>query len=125
MVVIVVAPVVGMLAYVLFGETNIGRRRIARFKRAMARLPAFAEIGSHEGEDEAAGVPPDYLPLFRVGQSISGFPAVGGNSGELLGDSDDVIDTHRRRHRRRPAPCPRLLLHLARRHQRPARWSRR
>ena len=52
-VVIVVAPVVGMLAYVLFGETNIGRRRIARFKRAMARLPAFAEIGRHEGEAEA------------------------------------------------------------------------
>ncbi len=32
-----------MLAYVLFGETNIGRRRIARFKRAMERLPAFAD----------------------------------------------------------------------------------
>jgi cardiolipin synthase len=92
-VVIIVAPIFGMLAYVLFGETNIGRRRIARFKRAMERLPAYSQIGSHEGEDEAAGVPPDYVPLFRVGQSISGFPAVGGNSGRLLGDSDDVIDT--------------------------------
>ena len=92
-VVIVVAPVVGMLAYVLFGETNIGRRRIARLKRAMARLPAFAEIGRHEGEAEAeAEVAPRHLPLFRVGQSISGFPVVGGNSGRLLGDSDDVID---------------------------------
>ena len=91
-VVIVVAPVVGMLAYVLFGETNIGRRRIARFKRAMERLPAFAAIGTHEGEGEEAGVPPDLMPLFRVGQSISGFPVVGGNSGKLLGDSDDVID---------------------------------
>ena len=91
-VVIVVAPVVGMLAYVLFGETNIGRRRIARFKRAMERLPAFSAIGTHEGEGEEAGVPPDLMPLFRVGQSISGFPVVGGNSGKLLGDSDDVID---------------------------------
>ncbi len=45
--VIVVAPVVGMLAYMLFGETNIGRRRIARFKRAMERLPAFSQMGSH------------------------------------------------------------------------------
>jgi cardiolipin synthase len=91
-VVIIVAPVVGMLAYVLFGETNIGRRRIARFKRAMERLPAFAAIGTHEGEDEEAGVPPDLMPLFRVGQSISGFPPVGGNRGELLGDSAEVID---------------------------------
>lgn len=91
-VVIIVAPVVGMLAYVLFGETNIGRRRIARFRRAMERLPAFAAIGSHKGEGDEAGVPHDLMPLFRVGQSISGFPAVGGNRGRLLGDSDDVIE---------------------------------
>jgi len=93
-VVIIVAPVVGMLAYVLFGETNIGRRRIARFKRAMARLPSFAAIGRHEGEAEAdADVPQRLRPLFRTGESISGFPVVGGNRGRLLGDSDDVIDT--------------------------------
>ncbi len=90
-VVIVVAPVVGMLAYVLFGETNIGRRRIARFKRAMARLPAFVEIGRQEGDAETK-LAPRHVPLFRVGQSISGFPVVGGNRGRLLGDSDDVID---------------------------------
>lgn len=91
-VVIIVAPVVGMLAYVFFGETNIGRRRIARFKRAMARLPSFAAIGRHEGEAEA-DVPERLRPLFRVGESISSFPVVGGNRGRLLGDSDDVIDT--------------------------------
>ena len=93
-VVIIVAPVVGMLAYLFFGETNIGRRRIARFKRAMERLPSFAAIGRHEGEAEAdANVPAHLKPLFRVGASISGFPAVGGNSGRLLGDSDDVMNT--------------------------------
>jgi cardiolipin synthase A/B len=90
-VVIIVAPVVGMLAYVLFGETNIGSRRIARFKRAMARLPSFAEIGRQEAEAEA-DIEPRYKPMFRVGESISGFPPVGGNRGRLLGDSDDVID---------------------------------
>ena len=31
-VVIIVAPVVGMMAYVLFGEVNIGRGRIARLQ---------------------------------------------------------------------------------------------
>jgi hypothetical protein len=91
-VVIIVAPVVGMLAYVLFGETNIGRRRIARLRAAMERLPPFADIGRHTAENEAASVPQRYLPLFRVGQSISFFPVVDGNRGELLGDSDDVID---------------------------------
>ena len=103
-VVIIVAPVVGMLAYVLFGETNIGRRRIARLRAGAWRgCRAFAEIGRHEGERRGRTIPPRYAPLFRVGQSISGFPAVGGNRGELLGDSDDVIDAHGRRHRRRRA----------------------
>ena len=85
----------------------------------MARLPAFAEIGSHEGEGEEAGVPPDYLPLFRVGQSISGFPAVGGNTRQAPRRQRRRHRPHGRRHRRRRAPRPRLLLHLARRHQRP------
>ena len=90
-VVILVAPVFGMLAYMLFGETNIGRRRIARMRQALARLPAFTEIGRHEAETEE-DIPERYLPIFRVGASISGFPAVTGNRGKLLGDSDDVID---------------------------------
>jgi cardiolipin synthase A/B len=90
-VVIIVAPVVGMIAYVLFGETSIGRRRIARLRQALARLPSFAEIGPHDGEREAQ-VPARYVPLFRVGESISGFPAVGGNSARLLADSDASID---------------------------------
>lgn len=89
-VVIIVAPVFGMLAYVLFGETNIGNRRIARFKRALARLPSFDQIGRHEGEGEAE-VPEHYAPLFKVGESISSFPVVGGNRGELLGTSDEVV----------------------------------
>ena len=100
-VVIIVAPVVGMLAYVLFGETNIGRRRIARFKRAMARLPSFAAIGRHEGEAEAdADVPQRLRPLFRVGQSISGFPVVGGNRGRAARRLRRRDRHDRRRHRR-------------------------
>jgi cardiolipin synthase len=90
-VVILVAPVGGMLAYVLFGETNIGRRRIARLRAALAKLPPFAEVGSHEGEREVE-VREHIAPLFRVGESISGFPAVGGNAGALLADSDAAID---------------------------------
>jgi cardiolipin synthase len=90
-VVIIVAPVIGMVAYVLFGETSIGRRRIARMRRALARLPSFAEIAPHEGEREAE-VPGRYLPLFRVGRSISGFPPVGGNTARILADSDAAID---------------------------------
>ena len=115
--VILVAPVFGMLAYVLFGEANIGRRRIARMQKALARLPSFAAIGRHEAEADAE-IARRHLPLFRVGQSISGFPAVGGNSGKLLGDSDDVIDHMVADIDAARENVARRLLHLARRHQR-------
>lgn len=89
-VVIMVAPVVGMMLYVFFGETNLGRGRIARLRAAMARLPSFSAVATHEGEAEAR-VSPHLLPLFRMGESVSGFPAVGGNAGELMADSDATI----------------------------------
>jgi cardiolipin synthase len=90
-VVILVAPVVGIVAYVLFGETNLGRRRMARLRAAIARLPDFSRLDPEEGK-AAAQVPPQYEPLFRLGRSISGFPLVGGNRGELLADSNAAID---------------------------------
>lgn len=86
---IVTVPVVGIVAYVLFGETNIGRRRIARMREALKRLPSFHDFGHTETRQV---VPERYAPLFRVGHSISGYPAAGGNEGVLLADSDAAID---------------------------------
>lgn len=88
-VVILVVPVLGVLGYLLLGETNIGRRRAARMERAMATLPPAAMV------TEAAGAPaliPDlHLPLFRVGQAVSGYVPVGGNSASLSADSNATI----------------------------------
>src|SRR5262245_59027674 len=36
-------PVVGILAYLLLGETSIGRRRAARLREVLSRLPDVAE----------------------------------------------------------------------------------
>ncbi len=96
-VVIVAVPMLGMAAYVLFGEVNIGRRRIERMRRVLARLDeaggaaAMAPKGG-EGEAGVSGVPPNYTQLFRLGRSISGFPPVGGNRGCLMADSNATID---------------------------------
>lgn len=86
--VIVVTPVVGMVAYVLFGEANIGWRRYQRLKAADEKLPPTDEVG---------GPSPVFLTerltlLFRVGTSISGFEPVPGNRAELLADSNAAID---------------------------------
>src|SRR5919198_1886688 len=88
-VVIIVAPVVGMLAYVLFGDVNIGSRRIARIRAALRRLPSLAETG---GEEEHPDIPGRYAPLFRLGRSISSYPPVGGNRATLIKNSEATID---------------------------------
>src|SRR6266550_5119639 len=42
-VVIVVLPVVGIIAYILLGETNIGRRRVSRMCAVLAAMPDVAK----------------------------------------------------------------------------------
>ena len=85
--IIVVAPLVGMIAYVRVGETNIGRGRTARLRKAFEILPP--PIGTPGVE---AQLPEGTLPLFRAGTSVSGYPPVAGNRAELLESSEAAID---------------------------------
>jgi cardiolipin synthase len=86
--VIMVTPVVGMLAYILFGEPNIGRRRLAKLVAAEDKLPLPETVG-HEAPLE---LPERLAVLFRVGSSISDFEPVAGNRAELMADSNAAID---------------------------------
>ena len=40
-VVVGVLPLLGMLAYLFLGETSIGRRRVARVRAVIGRMPPF------------------------------------------------------------------------------------
>jgi cardiolipin synthase len=91
-VVIAALPVVGIVAYVLFGEVNLGRSRIERTRAALARMPAVWDAPGSNAPALKADVPEHNRHLFRVGRSISGFEPVGGNRGRLLADSDATID---------------------------------
>lgn len=92
-VVIIVAPVVGVVAYILFGDTNVGRGRIARLRDALRRLPSLVEINAADMDGKGQPrVPERYAPLYRVGVSISNYPPVGANRAQLMPDSDTTID---------------------------------
>jgi cardiolipin synthase len=91
-VVIVGLPVIGIVAYALFGEVSIGRRRIARLRGVMERLPAIATVVPEHAANARADVPDRYAHLFKLGHSISGFEPVGGNAARLLADSNAAID---------------------------------
>jgi cardiolipin synthase A/B len=91
-VVIMALPVAGIVAYILLGETNIGRRRIARMHAVLAQLPKVSETAGMDAKNLQADVPPHYAHLFQAGRTVNGFDPVGGNRAQLMPDSNATID---------------------------------
>ena len=91
-VVIVAVPLLGIIAYLLLGETNIGRRRVARARKVLSRLPDVAAAPGWNAPDLQAEVPQRYAHLFQAGKSVNGFDPVGGNRARLMQDSNATID---------------------------------
>src|SRR5450432_331172 len=83
-VMIIALPVLGMVAYLLLGETSIGRRRVRRMREVLKSMPNVADAPGSEAPALQAQIPERYAHLFRVGQSVNGFEPVGGNRGRLL-----------------------------------------
>jgi cardiolipin synthase A/B len=92
-VVIMALPVLGIVAYILLGETNIGQRRVARMQAVIASLPNVADAPGMDKENVPADVPKRYAHLFQVGKTVNGFDPVGGNRARLMADSNAAIDT--------------------------------
>ncbi len=92
LVVVLALPVVGIIAYLMLGETHIGRRNQ---KAMLAKLGGehFSEYFIDENADESIGLPSHYVHLFRVGRSISNFAPVTGNSVQLMRDSAATIES--------------------------------
>jgi len=86
-------PVLGIVAYLLLGETNIGRGRAKHRRDLLQQVSEAAVTAVADSEDLRPKVPERHLHVFRVGESISGFVPVGGNSGTLMADSNATIDT--------------------------------
>lgn len=115
--VVMTLPLLGVVAYLLLGETSIGRERMRRLRGAEASLAAA--VAAHRTLSITRPIPPSITPsslpvqpspspppprtppdeppdlaapataaaLFNLASSISGFEAQPGNRIELLGDA--------------------------------------
>ncbi|MDH4008230.1 MAG: cardiolipin synthase [Desulfuromonadales bacterium] len=92
-VIILALPVLGMVAYILLGETNIGRRRVERLRKILARLQDVNDAAGGDAADIKTEAPERYAHLFQVGKSVNGFDPVGGNQARLMQDSNATIDS--------------------------------
>lgn len=86
-------PILGVLAYIVLGETNMGRGLVSRIKAARETLPIPGKATEDLVDVERLfHLSPRQAPLFRVGQSASGYPPQAGNRATLLSDSNSAID---------------------------------
>jgi cardiolipin synthase A/B len=92
-VVIIVLPVIGILAYLFLGETSIGRRRVKRLHSVLAVMPDLTEAPGMDSDNLQPKIPETYAHLFRLGHSVNGFEPLGGNCASLLADSNTAIDS--------------------------------
>lgn len=86
-------PFLGMLIYLLFGETNIGRRLIERLKQVIREMPPVSDDNLSGESIALANVPERYQHLFHTGRSINRYEVIGGNSARLMADSNASIDS--------------------------------
>src|SRR5881275_1865810 len=92
-VVMIVLPVIGILAYILLGETSIGRRRVSRLYAVLAVMPDLTKAPGMDSPNLQPKIPETYAHLFRLGHSVNGFEPVGGNCATLLPDSNATIES--------------------------------
>src|SRR5438094_10050475 len=72
-VMIIALPVVGMVSYLLLGETSIGRRRVRRMREMLACMPCVADPPGAGAPALQAHIPERARHRCRVGPSGHGF----------------------------------------------------
>jgi cardiolipin synthase len=83
---IIVAPVLGAVAYLLLGETRLRRRRFGQaIDKALPRPPPDERISARLRRS-------DYDAPFALARSINGLAPTGANKATLASDSDSAID---------------------------------
>ena len=86
--VIIAAPIIGMLAYLLLGEARVseGRRiRGARIEQSLPRPPGSKAAAAELAQGK-------YAAPFALARSVNGLDPTSGNRASLAADSDTAID---------------------------------
>jgi len=91
--VVALLPGIGLLAYLLFGEVNLGERRVARMRGISAQLPDSIAVRDVDQMNAASNIPPLYEGVFEFCRSVNGFAPIGGNAARLFTSSNASIDS--------------------------------
>ena len=86
-IVIIAAPIVGTVAYLLLGETRVRRRRFGqKVERSLPRPPEDLRVIKDLDKS-------NYAAPFALARTINALPPTGGNAATLASDSNSAIDS--------------------------------
>lgn len=90
-IVLIVLPYFGSAIYFLFGEIDIGNRAHKRHEQIFAEIKTQATHLMGESVNSSTLIERVYRPVFQYAGSINGFHPVGGNSAQLMADSNATL----------------------------------
>ncbi len=91
LVVLLFAPVVGIVIYLLVGETRLGRHRLVDYNKVASDLSIRAAGLWAGGAEDWTQFDHPLRVVSRVARAESGMPPLKGNALKLLGDSERVL----------------------------------
>lgn len=91
-VVILVIPLAGTIAYLLVGDVRLGKRRRERHARIVQQLDDRMASRGVEPDAGRAVVAEQYRPITALADAIAGTVPRGGNRVDLIGQTNEFID---------------------------------
>ncbi len=91
LVLLLAVPVVGVVAYLLFGEPRLGRRRVRRYLAAANTLRVREPEYAAKTPPVPADISAEYRQIAHLAESVGGNIPQGGHTLELYGDTDLFI----------------------------------
>ena len=85
-----VAPVVGLIAYLIIGEPKLGRTREKRKQEIVAFYTEFVAPSFHDLPTDL-GLSPKWQSLTQLAQNSTDFQALSGHQCQFLNDTDAMI----------------------------------
>ena len=85
-------PWVGLFLYVLIGEYRLPRRRASAHARLLAKLESLQKRFRNHPNAIRPQLEPRAMATVHLAEQLSMMPILGGNSADLLTETNDVID---------------------------------
>jgi cardiolipin synthase len=90
---LVAIPIVGLIAYLMFGEVRLGRRRARRHREIKSKIDSCKTLITSTTHRQHAEVPVRFESIAILAESVGDDLVRGGNYIKLIGDTDLFIQS--------------------------------